>query len=188
MLYIKLMKRLEISVLFPVIFLFLLTLTSKEYLFCAFLAVTIHEMGHLLASLVKKKKIERIRIMPMGMDIKYSSGVVSYKSDIFVLFCGCFFNLVFALIFAKYKLFSSISLYLAVINSLPVRMLDGGRILENFFLLHLDEDIAIRISKYISFFTLLILWILSAFILFYSEVNASLFFFTIYLFCGCFLH
>ena len=187
MTYIKISEKLQISVFTPLIILFLLSFASPIYAISVIAAIAVHESGHLLVSLILGEKISRVKIMPLGVDIRYAREIIPYKNDITILSAGIFFNILFALIFANFRDFCGISLYLAAVNALPVRILDGGRILENILLLKFSEKTAIKISKCVSFFTVIILWIFAVFVLFYTEFNAAPFFFVAYLFSACFL-
>jgi stage IV sporulation protein FB len=76
---------------------------------------------------------------------------------------------------------------LAVFNLLPIKSLDGGRIVECALLMRMGEDEAARVIYVLSFIFIVILWIISVYLLLYAPFNPTLFFICVYLFAAIFL-
>lgn len=99
------------------------------------LAAMIHEGGHAIAMAASGKLIDRITLLPAGLDISYHGGSDSYLADIAVALCGPLVNLAAAFLFSRcdgpmYDYFVGVNLSLCFFNLLIIYPLDGGRVLE----------------------------------------------------------
>ena len=95
-------------------------------------ACALHEFGHYSAARLNGNKIRSIRITAVGAEIYFDTGrSFSYFGEIITAFAGPVVNLITAWISVKLNafLFAGINLCLGIINLLPIRPLDGGRIL-----------------------------------------------------------
>ncbi|MBQ6143067.1 MAG: site-2 protease family protein [Clostridia bacterium] len=168
-------------------------LTDKSGILAyGFLFALAHELGHILAMMVFKIKVEKIKFGFVNIDLfqNGSDKIIKDKVNIVILFSGSFVNFLLFLAFYSwffhsgkmiYYFFSLQNLFIGVLNLLPVESLDGGKILRiilgryfNFFLVE-------KILKYVSFLILIPLLLLGVFVLFYSWCNFSLVILALYL-------
>ena len=167
--------------------LFLILFVAKRiYAFAVLSSVILHELGHLIASLLYHKRPEYIELMPTGISIGLAPPS-SYIEEIVIAAAGPLMNLLYiaAASFFPSQLSETIklvSLLLCFLNLLPLGDFDGGRILRAVLSLLLEETISFRISQFITTICLAILWVLSLYIFFYSGVNMTLLIFCAYLF------
>ena len=180
--YIYLGKRLKCSVFLPpLIFLFCVS-AGLQRSFSAFAAVILHEAGHITAGLILKRKISYATLSALGADIEYT-GAASYKADIITALCGPVFSLIsrFLLCGVFYE-FAVISVIYGLMNLIPVPCFDGGRALRGALYSSSDITVSERICDAVSVFCLIIMYLFSVFLLFYTSFNASLLFLCAYVF------
>ena len=99
---------------------------------------------------------------------------------------SCFF--VFSRFTGAIEGFAYACLVLGILNALPILSLDGGEVLFSFLSSFSEHRTAVRISRAVSFFTLVCMWTLAAYIFLFSGYNYSLFIMAVWLFakiyCG----
>ncbi len=164
----------------------LLFVVPRAYAFAAISTVCLHEAGHLIASLLYGKRPLSLSFMPTGISIGLPASS-SYTEEIAIAAAGPAMNLFY---FSLASLFPSalsqtvkaVALLLGLLNILPLETFDGGRVLRALCSLLLGEAFAERILQLTTAITLVCLWILSLYILFYSGVNMTLLIFCVYLF------
>lgn len=121
-----------------------IVLLSVLYFFCGFevffaliTAISVHELGHVLAIKAQGESIPRLRFDISGICMYYSD-FKSRKNEFAALLSGPFLGLVFAFaasyfgnqICSSFLLIASgFSLLLTIYNMLPILPLDGGRML-----------------------------------------------------------
>lgn len=176
------------------IFLILLTLTGGLTAYLPFfLAVALHECGHLVLMRACGVGVERITVLPFGVDIKPESTLTSYTSDVLVSLGGIAANLcgmgVSALLPSDGGggAFFSANLALALLNALPIRGLDGGYALEKILLKACSPRLASGAVFATSFLFLVALGSVAIWIFFRTGYNFTLLMMCAYLFCGIFL-
>lgn len=101
-------------------------------------ACILHELGHIFAAFISKRKITSIDFMGSGICMILKKNAASpVKQELFVLLSGPAFNL-FIFAFCKsanlFPVFRTINLALAVYNLLPYKQLDGGSAISLFTL------------------------------------------------------
>ncbi|MHB1151207.1 MAG: metalloprotease [Eubacteriales bacterium] len=172
------------TVVFAALFLFM---DASEFAVSVLAAAAVHEAGHLTAMYICGIHPKSITVYPFGVDITAGHSLSSYRADIFVAAAGCAVNLLLTVIFfAVLPTFALCCAVLAVLNLLPIKSLDGGRIVECVLLMHKDEEQTARIVYTVSFISIVILWIFSVYILLFA-FNPTLFFLCVYLFALIFL-
>lgn len=179
------------------VMLFLSLFISHSYFaVCVLLAVVFHELGHILAANHLKINLSEFKIDIFGASLSPASNDFSYKDEIFLCICGPLSNfLTSLLILPLWQILKHESLLyfvlasqtLALLNLLPIRGFDGGRIFYALLCLMTDTYVADRILYVISFICILTLWIISVYLLLIARSNLSLFVFSISLFFKIFV-
>jgi stage IV sporulation protein FB len=133
------MKRFKISIFFVVFFAALLAIGQVRETICLFLALIVHESGHIAAAKVLGCKVEKISIQPLGGYLYLDQLLeVQPNLEIRIALAGPAANLLTAaaaMALAPYSpqgyvaSFIRASLTLMAFNLLPALPLDGGRVL-----------------------------------------------------------
>lgn len=101
------------------------------------LLIIVHELGHILVSLIFKWNIEKIIILPFGGLTKYNEIINRALIEEFLIaIAGITFQIVFYLLiknYVDYKYFSFINLFIIIFNLMPIYPLDGSKILNIIF-------------------------------------------------------
>ncbi len=109
------------------------------YTLLVLVSAALHEAGHIVAMKICGAEIRSITILPFGALIDSDLNALSYRKEAIVALSGAAVNLIcaifgwvfFLLINNIYIAFFCIcNLFLAGVNLLPVKTLDGGRALE----------------------------------------------------------
>ena len=151
-------------------------------------AALLHESGHLIAMGLTGTEVKSILVTPFGAVIEKGRRLSGFGTDLAVSAAGILANLlssVLLLPFAAHgriRLFILSGLLLALLNLLPVGILDGGEMLRAILLMKLPSDRAERTAQTVSFLSLIPLWTVSVYLLFFGEGDPSLFFLTVCLF------
>ena len=126
-------------------------------------AVLFHELGHLITILILKKKIRTITLEPFGARIIIEDEI-SYVHEILIALAGPAASLLLFFLLGDGNA-ADCSLFLGVINLLPVPTLDGGRALYctvSYFSGTLSGDLATRICGKIFAF---LIWLISVYLI-----------------------
>ena len=158
------------------------------YTLLLFLAMSLHECGHLLVLLFCKKTGVRMTVSAFGAEIAYDGSAGGAAAQIAVALGGAFMNLLCALPILLWGrgnesvLFFGVgSLVLALLNLMPIKGLDGAAALEELLLIRMDPPSVWRVMKRVSVGFLFLLLVLSLLVLLGSSFNFSLLLFTLYL-------
>lgn len=183
---------------FALMLLFTLFVCGNLFAPIPLLAAAMHEAGHILAARSRGISLTSFDIGIFGARLGMKEGIHSYTDEIIVCAAGPavnFFAAIMAAVLARIScmqsegvevfIFSSLSL--GLINLLPVRSLDGGRILSSL----ISRLFSIRASDIcvdiLSFFSLITLWFVSLYLLLKTGASLSLFVFSVSLFANIFL-
>lgn len=145
--------------LFTYIFLFLALLTGliKELLIFLFILI-IHELGHIIAAIILKWKIEKVKIMPFGIITIFNEYINRPMIEEFIiLIMGPLFQLINLIIFkdiAPYFRYYNYGLF--IFNMLPIYPLDGYKLFNIILNKFIPFKKALRISLTISILCLTI--------------------------------
>ncbi len=125
----------EISFWFIAVITLLLVLFPESDGAMCFIFCILHELGHLSAMLIFKKKTEKISFGYFGIKIVTGKQFLPPVKEAVIAFAGPLVNLIlYVLLYAvNQKAYAVMSFGLAVFNLLPVPMLDGGHIISAFF-------------------------------------------------------
>lgn len=151
-------------------------------IFCCFLASFFHEIGHLIAIILLKQKVNRVEFS--FFDVKICSSYnVSLSKELIIVLSGVTFNLILFIFFYRIiPMFALANLFIGLFNALPVSTLDGGQainiLLSRYFSQRVTEIVIniVTISFSIPIFTMGII------ILFNTGYNFSFLLLGVYLF------
>ena len=171
-------------------------LLSHAYLsLAAFISAAIHELGHILAARKCSISLGEMRLGIFGAQITPKTSLCSYKNEILLAIAGPLANLLTATLLLLlcnesegfWGMLFQTSLFLGILNLLPIDDFDGGRILRCSLLLFFSPQRVSSILQVISFILVLSLWIFSVYLLLRASASLSLFTFSLSLFCKTFL-
>lgn len=130
----------------------LIYLDGVRFFTCVLTVCLLHEFGHFAAAVAVGSRVCSLRLTVAGAEMKLDPMKhLSYTQDAILAFSGPAVNLAAAwlAVWAKADLLAGLNLCFGLLNLVPVRPLDGGRIL--FDLLSLaDNAFAEKINKLLS--------------------------------------
>ena len=179
------MRILKIKVdlkIFLIIILYILT-KNIEVFAMSFIFILLHELGHAITGIILGLKIKKININVFGLSIEFENyGKERINNKIIIDMAGPAINIIsfiVAVIF-KNKEIAYINILLAIINSLPIYPLDGGRIVKNLLLKKHNYKQVVGYTEKISKNTLIIITAVSSLVILYIK-NFGIFLVIIYL-------
>lgn len=179
-----------------IIMLIALFLTHSYISIAALIAAALHELGHIIAAKLCDIPLGELRLSIFGAAITPKALLCSYKKEIILCVSGPLVNLACAFLLFPFanvakneflSFFISSSLFLGVLNLLPIHEFDGGRILFCLLSTKLTLKHTIQILKSISFVLIFSLWCLSVYLLLRLSSSLSLFVFSLFLFAKIFI-
>jgi len=120
------------------------------------LAVTAHEAGHLAALGLCRAPVLYVEVSAAGVCIRYAGSLLSYGRELFVAAMGPAAGALLALLAAwigaaaeadRLLLLSGFSMALTAFNLLPLRGLDGGRMVRTLLCARFGPTAADRVSE-----------------------------------------
>lgn len=179
------------------------------------LAALFHELGHLLAAKLLKIGIKEIVFSFSGVRIITDERLTSYKNEFFLALAGPFANFaVFFAVFACFQalevptaaIFESAESFLkgnlspcgifgflalssliqALMNLLPVKTFDGGRIVYCVIAENISEPAAERVLSVFSAFSAYILWTVALYLMLKIGAGLGIYVFAACIFASCF--
>lgn len=185
--YIFLGKKVRLSTLLPSAVYLWAYFCGYETALASLFAVLIHEAGHLTAGIVLRRRISSVTLSALGADIEYT-GVSSYKTNLLIAVAGPFASILAgAVTTGGFSVFSSVSVIYGMMNLIPVPCFDGGRALRCILYNCAGVVTADKICDAVSVVFLLVLYLFSVFLLFYTSFNASLLFICFYVFADSYI-
>ena len=135
------MKNILNKIYFHPIFLIstLIFISIGEFRFiCYFmLIIIVHELGHIIVSLIFKWNIEKVIILPFGGLTKFNEIINRpLKEEFFIAISGIVFQMIFFVLIKgkiSYKYFNIINYFILLFNLMPIYPLDGSKILNVLF-------------------------------------------------------
>ena len=172
-----------------------LFLTHSYLSLAALLAAALHELGHIAVAKICKIELGELRLGIFGASLSSRPLLCSYKKEIALCLAGPIVNLISVIIILPIcnsndgftMLFVSASLFLGILNLLPIYEFDGGRILLSILAMHISLKGAIKVIRLTSFALIFALWSLSVYLLLRLQSSVSLFIFSLSLFAKIFL-
>ena len=151
------------------------------------LAVVIHELGHIIASLILGYPTRKFSFQAGGFKLSGERAYSSYFDEAAIAFAGPFFNLISALTFlsatdSAATFFRHVSFALAILNLLPITEFDGGRVLACILSSFMPCGRCERLCELLSFLSLFLLWCASVYLLLRSGRSFTLFIFSAFVF------
>jgi Zn-dependent protease len=122
------------------------------------------------------------------LSIGYDCADLSYKKEALVCLGGVVFNFLFAILAlfltrgteaGRFLIVCNLSL--GLMNLYPVSILDGGRIVKALLFSIFTSEKAEKISRYVSFFSAFLLWLVATYLQLIFSANISLFFVSVFL-------
>ncbi len=170
--------------LVPLAFLFLLLSDRGGLCAVTLVAAAVHEGGHLLAARLLGVEIRGIRLDFLGARLRLGGRALSFGEEWLLAAAGPLASLLAALFASPlwgfshlFGWFSCASLLLGLFNLLPIRTLDGGRMLSAFLCRISTPVVAFYAVFATSAACLLLLWGLAVYLLLRAGDGLSLFFF-----------
>ena len=155
-------------------------------------AILLHECGHLLVARFFRVKISGFSVDSLGARLTLMGSALSYPTELIICAAGPLANLL-SLPLARLlgeengSFFLSVSMALALLNLLPIKGFDGGRIFYCLTVFFIDPTRAEQICALLSFFSLFILWCISVYLMIKTGADFSLFLFSVSIFTRIFL-
>ena len=181
---------------FAIMFYLSMLISSHRALTVIFVCATIHEIGHLLAAKLRKVRVTELNVNLMGARITLD-GMYSYRDELIIAFSGPLANILCAMLSYpiililgvqnELVLFFYSSVSLAITNLLPIKDLDGGRILGAIILKRSSIRVCDAILSVTSFIILFMIWSISVYLLIKNTSSLSIFIFSISLFNDLFI-
>lgn len=151
-------------------------------IFCCFFSSFFHEIGHLLAILVLKQKVDRIEFSLFDIKIK-SNYYVSFSKELIITLSGVAFNFILFLFFIRtIKLFALANLFIGIFNLLPVSTLDGGQAINIILNKFISEEKSVIILNILTVIFAIPIFTLGIIVLFNTGYNFSFLLLGVYLF------
>ena len=172
-----------------------LVFTHSYLSLTALCSAALHELGHIFMARICKIELKELRLGIFGASLTPASSLCSYKKEILLCLSGPAVNLLCFALFLPLcnsselaEFFAVSSLFLGILNLLPIHDLDGGRILKCLLCEKLSYDLADTICRALSFLLVTAMWLTSVYLLLRTSASLSLFVFSTALFCKIFLH
>ena len=150
------------------------------------LAAFLHECGHLLAARLLGIPICGLRPDALGVRLEVSGGLLSYGDEWLLCAAGPTTSLLCAAVTAPlwsigevFRIFSSASLVLGLLNLLPISDFDGGRMLRAFCAYAFGLSAARRVLALTSALFWFLLWAIAVYFLLLAGDGLSLFCFSV---------
>ena len=177
---------------FSVLMLSVIFVTSSSYLPALILSVAIHECGHVAAARICGIRLSELNLGIFGAALTPSDSIYSYKKEVLLCLGGPAFNFISAFLYHSItkntdSLFIVSSLSLGILNLLPIKGFDGGRICEAMLCIILGPQKSTGIINLISFFCLFGTWTISVYLLIKASASLSLFVFSASMFVKIFI-
>ncbi len=149
-------------------------------------AALLHELGHLLAARLLKIPLGQLRLDFLGARMEVRGRMLSYGEEWLLAAAGPMISLLAAAGAAPLwslseaaRSFSCASLVLGLLNLLPIRTFDGGRMLECGLSAFLSERWVQALMRLCSLLFLLLLWACAVYFLLRAGDGLSLFGFSL---------
>lgn len=179
---------------FSLLMLLSLILTHSYLSLAAIVAAALHECGHIIAAKLCGIPLVDMKLGIFGATLTTNRALCSYVKEILLALAGPATNLLCLALCSllpiqceAIELFCVASCGLAILNLLPIRELDGGRIVYCALASTFSPVLASRVVGALSFGIIFSLWTLSVYLILRLGASLSLFIFSCFLFCKIFI-
>lgn len=138
-------------------------------------AVVLHESGHLAAASFLCVSVREISFGVLGIRIHLDTGLISYGKEAIIAAAGPLINLFSFFIFRNYDNFALFSVALAIINLLPIKTFDGGRIIFSIVASCFGIECAQRTTYIMSVIFVIFMWSIAVYFLIRYGANFPFF-------------
>lgn len=177
---------------FVLVLTLMLILCCEEIVIISFISSLLHEIGHLFFMYLFSLEPSKVELGAFGIRIeRRDKRVLSYKKESLIALGGIFINFVVAL-FALfyYYIYKSdlaiktvfVNLLIAAVNSVPVSILDMGRVIECLLLNYCESEKAFKALEIISLVFVNVMALLCIAYTLIWGVNISLIAVTVYIY------
>ena len=133
----NILNKIYIHPLFLITLFIFVSIGYFRFLIYFMVLIIVHELGHIMISLLFKWNIDKIIILPFGGLTKYNEIINRPLIEEFLIaISGIIFQYIFYLLvkdFIDYKYFKTIHYFIILFNLIPIYPLDGSKILNIFF-------------------------------------------------------
>ena len=179
---------------FSLLMLLSLILTHSYLSLAAIVAAALQECGHIIAAKLCGIPLVDMKLGIFGATLTTDRALCSYGKEILLALAGPATNLLCLALCSllpiqceAIELFCVASCGLAILNLLPIRELDGGRIVYCALASTFSPSLASRVVGALSFGIIFSLWTLSVYLILRLGASLSLFIFSCFLFCKIFI-
>ena len=183
---------------FALMLLLSLIISASYYAVIPIIAAAIHEAGHIICARLRGIHLKSFEVAIFGARLSIGGGIYSYSDEIAICAAGPAINFICADVAAVasriwevnndiFELFILSSLSLGIINLLPIKSFDGGRILSALISKFFDVRIAEKTLNILSFLSLFVIWSISLYLLLRTSASLSLFVFSVSVFASIFI-
>ena len=155
------LNKIKIHPLYLIFILIFILIGRFRFIIFFTLLILIHEIGHIIMSILFRWDIDKIVILPFGAMIKYNELINRRLLEEFLIaISGVIFQYIFFLILKdiiNYKYFSFINYFIIIFNLIPIYPLDGSKILNVIFNKITTFRNSILLTLIISYICILIL-------------------------------
>ncbi len=183
--------KVEITFIFVAFISFVISLEVPSNVVITILSSMLHEIGHLITMISLDNKPLKVRFEMTGINIiRNQETAISVKNEIFISFGGpiinAFITFICCIIFAFYNsewvlTFACINLIIMIFNLLPIKKLDGGRILYYLLSIKFDFMACSKILKITSLCFIFVIFVWGIYVFIVSHFNFSLIIIAIFL-------
>lgn len=169
----------------------MMLICDEEIVLLSLCSSVVHESGHLFFIYFVGDKPKTVELTLFGMRIdRAERSEISYSNEALIASGGIIFNLIFALIcYIIYRvsgtqmfiMLTVVNIIILLVNSVPVSILDFGRVLKCLFLMYYDGDKSEIILNHISYVCVGLFSIITVFYCKFVSVNFSLIAVTLYI-------
>lgn len=149
------MNKFKIDISFILIIIMIILSPKQTILIKILLVLFVHETGHLIFKYLFRLEVTELRLYATGIIMKIDENLLDWWQNILLYSGGILFNIILFIVNKGNEL-GEISLFLAIVNLLPIYPLDGFQIIkviiEYFIPVYYSQYIMIFIS---SFFTVI---------------------------------
>jgi len=176
----NILNKIYLHPIFIITLLIFILIGRFRFIIYFMLLILIHELGHIIMSLLFKWKIDKIIILPFGGITKYNEFINRPLIEEFLVsISGILLQILFYKIihdYIDYKYFKLINYFIIIFNLIPIYPLDGSKILNVLFSKITSFKNSILLTVIVSYLCIIVLSLLL------FNINKLLFMLFIFLF------